>query len=350
MKITVAIACFNLENRISACLESVISQDYKDIEILVVDDHSTDRSVEVVKSIIGQHPERDFRHIVNETNQGLCSVRNISIHEAHGEAIYFMDGDDTIEPGTLSLFHKRMVETGVDVVCGSFRKTDLEGHTILTKQFPDDTIKGDFAYASYIEKHIHAFFWLPIWNNLYRLDFLRSHNIYCATHYRKHEGNLFTFKVALNAQSVSYLHDVTYNWCNVPNSITNGITKNKEFLDDFRVLIESLIDAKNDFVLSHKNQKLPSGIRFLLNYIILTQGLLKFGLESENTSKKKKKQFLRWLKGVYKDNNMNRSNIVGPYNRISYLILITPFPYTLFRFYFRHLKSFAKIIELWITK
>lgn len=349
MKITVAIACFNLENRISACLESVISQDYKDIEILVVDDHSTDRSVEVVKSIIGQHPERDFRHIVNETNQGLCNVRNISIHEAHGEAIYFMDGDDTIEPGTLSLFHKRMVETGVDVVCGSFRKTDLEGHTILTKQFPDDTIKGDFAYASYIEKHINAFFWLPIWNILYRLDFLRSHNIYCATHYRKHEGNLFTFKVALNAQSVSYLHDVTYNWCDVPSSITHGIIKNRKFLDNFRVLIESLIDAKNDFVSSHNIQILPAGIRFLLNYIILTQGLLKWGLESENISKGEKKQFLKWLRGVYRDNDMNWSNIVGPYNRVSYLILITPFPYSLFRFYFRNLKTFAKIMEQLVT-
>lgn len=345
MKITVAIACYNLEDRISVCLESVISQDYKDIEILVIDDHSTDCSVEVVNNIIGQHPERDFRHIVNETNQGLCNVRNISIHEAHGDAIYFMDGDDTIEPGTLSLFHQRMVETGVDVVCGSFRKTDLEENTILTKQFPDDTIKGDFAYASYIEKHINAFFWLPIWNNLYRLDFLRSHNIYCATHYRKHEGNLFTFKVALNASSVSYLHDVTYNWCNVPDSITNGIIRNRKFLDDFRVMIESLIDAKNNFVSYHKIQSLPAGIRFLLNYIILTQGLLKLGLQSENISKKEKKLFLKWLKELYRDNNMNLNNIVGSFNRVSFLILISPFPYALFRFYFRHLKSIVKIIN-----
>ena len=70
MKVTVAIPCFNLQDRIARCLESVIAQDYKDIEILVIDDGSTDRSVEVVKSLIATHPEREFRLIINETNLG----------------------------------------------------------------------------------------------------------------------------------------------------------------------------------------------------------------------------------------------------------------------------------------
>ena len=148
MKITVAIACYNLEDRIATCLESVISQDYNDMEILVIDDCSTDHSVEVINTMIAKHPERDFHFIVNETNLGLCQVRNISIEEAQGEAIYFIDGDDTIEMGTISLFHRRMVETGVEVVCGSFRKIDTKGNPYIIKQFPDDTIKGVFVSTS----------------------------------------------------------------------------------------------------------------------------------------------------------------------------------------------------------
>lgn len=345
MRITVAIACYNLEDLIAKCLESVSLQDYQDLEILVVDDHSTDRSVEVVNKVIKEHPERDIRLIINEENLGLCKVRNISIDEARGDTIFFMDGDDTIEPRTLSLFHKRMEETGVEVVCGSFRKTDLDGNPFIIKQFPDDTIKGDFAFATYIEKHIKGFFWLPIWNNLYRLDFLRVHDIRCSTHYRKHEGSLFTFKVALNALSVSYIHEVTYNWLNVPTSITNGIKKNKNYFEDFRAVIESVIDAKNDFESCHNNKPLPDGLRFLSNYIILTQGLLRRGLESESIGKKEKKQFLKWLRKYYRKNNMNWRNIVGPFNKVSYLILVSPFPYALFRFYFKHLKFFIAIIE-----
>jgi len=345
MKITVAIACYNLENRITECLKSVIYQDYQDIEILVIDDHSTDNSVEVVNKLINEYPEREIRLIINEHNLGLCKVRNVSVDEAQGDAIFFMDGDDTIEPGTISLFHERMEGNDVEVVCGSFRKTDIEGTVLITKQFPEGTVKGDFAFATYIEKNVKSFFWLPIWNNLYRLDFLRSHDIYCATHYRKHEGSLFTFKVALNARSVSYIHDVTYNWLNVPTSITNGIKENRKFLEDFRTVIESVIDAMAKFELCHKNQPLPDGIRFLLNYIILTQGLLRLGIESVNISKREKKQFLKWLRRLYRKNNMNQRNIVGPYNKVSYYILVSPFSYFLFRFYFKHLKTIAKIID-----
>ena len=345
MRITVAIACYNLEDRIADCLKSVIAQDFPDIEILIIDDHSTDNSVEVVRKLIKNHSEKEIRLLINEENLGLCKVRNLSIDEAQGDAVFFMDGDDTIESGTLSLFHKRMEETGVDVVCGSFRKTDYAGNTLISKQFPDDTIKGNFAFASYIEKHIKGFYWLPIWNNLYRLDFLRFHNICCASHYRKHEGSLFTFKVALYAQGVSYIHDVTYNWQNVPTSITNGIKNNKNFLGDFRAVIKSVIDAKNEFESCHSHMQLPDGIRFLSNYIILTQGLLKWGLESETIGKKEKILFLKWLRRYYRMNNMNWSNIVGHYNRISYLILMSPFPYPLFRLYFRHLKVVSNIVN-----
>lgn len=345
MKITVAIACYNLEDLILKCLESVVTQDYQDLEILVIDDHSTDNSVEVVNRLIMEYPERNFRLIINEENLGLCKVRNISIDEASGDAIFFMDGDDTIEPGTLSLFHKRMEETNVEVVCGSFRKTDCAGDALITKQFPDDTIKGDFAFASYIERNIKGFFWLPLWNNLYRLDFLRSHNIRCATHYRKHEGSFFTFQVALNARSVSYIHEVTYNWLDVPTSITHNILKNKNYFEDFRAVIESVIDVKNDFESCHNSTPLPKGIRFLYNYIILTQGLLKRGVLSEAISKIEKKQFLKWLRRYYRKNNMKLRNIEGSYNKISYLILISPFPYPLFRLYFKHLKVVSKIVN-----
>lgn len=345
MKITVAIACYNLENRITVCLESVVSQNYDDIEILVVDDCSTDGSVDVVKKLAECHPDREIRIIKNETNLGLCKVRNISIREARGEAIFFMDGDDTIEPGTISLFQRRMEETGVEVVAGSFRKTDVNGNTLLTKQFPEDTIKGDFAYSSYIEKHIRGFFWTALWNNLYRLDFLRTNNIYCATSYRKHEQCLFTFKVVIHAKSISYINDVTYNWYDNPKSITHGIKKENNFLELFHDVIVSVIDAKNNFESCNKNISLPCGVRFDLNYVILSQGYLREGMLSESISKKEKKQFLKRLRKLYRDNNMHWSNIAGPYNRASYLILVSPFPYALFRYYYRHLKSFAAIIE-----
>lgn len=341
MKITVAIPCYNLQYRISACLESVIAQDYKDLEILIIDDCSTDKSVEVIRRLIGVHPEREFRLIVNETNLGLCKVRNIAIKEAGGEALYFLDGDDTIEPGTLSLFQRRMEETNTEVVCGSYRKKDTDGNTVFVKQYPEDTIHGDYALATYITKHINSSFNLAVWNKLYRLDFLRTHNICYSINHRTYESSLFTFKAALHARHVSYIHDITYNQFIVPSSITHQ-KKDLTFLHTFQAVIQSVFDEKRDYENGHQKITHP-GLLFLLSYICLTNGKLKMAMEAD-VNKNEKKQLLRWLKGEYRNNSMKWSRIVWVYNKISYILLFSPFPYPLFRFYFCHLKTVSKIV------
>ena len=349
MKITVAIPCYNLEERIATCLESVISQDYKDVEILVIDDYSTDRSVGIVNDLITKHPEREFHFIVNDTNLGISSVRNLAIDEAKGEALFFVDGDDTIEPGTLSLFHKRMLETNVEVVCGSFRKKDFDGTTIIEKQFTEDTIKGEFAYASYIEKYVRGYFRIAVWNNLYRLDFLRSHAVSCDTNYRSYEDSMFTFRVVQNVRSISFIQDVTYNYWQYRNSFVHQKKDADLFIRTYQLIVESAFETISDFLHSKKIYSIPCGIRFVLNYICLTGGLLKFAIVSD-VSKSEKKEVLKWLRETYRSNDMNLKKISGPYNRISFLILVSPFPYSLFCFYFKHLKTIAKIVNLFTAK
>jgi len=348
MKITVAIPCYNLQDRISACLESVIVQDYKDIEILVIDDGSTDKSVEVVKSLIDLHPEREFRLIVNESNLGLPEVRNIAIKEAGGEALYYLDGDDTIEPGTLSLFQRRMEETGAEVVSGSFRRINNRGNAVFAEQYPEDTINGDFALATYLGKHIinNRTFSAGVTNKLYSLEFLRSHDICCSTDYRTYESSLFTFKVALHARKVSYIHDITYNYFIVPDSITNQ-KKDQTFIHTVQAFIQSVFDEKLDFENNHKVQITHPGLFLLLGFICLNNAKIKNVLKAD-VNKNEKKQFLRWLKKVCRRNDMRWSSIVGVYNKIIYFLLISPFPYSLLRCYYRHRKNVSRIVDYYI--
>ena len=335
-----------MQDRISICLGSVIAQDYNDIEILVIDDCSTDKSVEVINNLIEQHHEREFRLIVNEANLGLSIVRNLAIKEARGEALFFLDGDDTIERETLSLFQQRMEKTNAEVVCGSYRKKDINGNTLFVKQYPEDTIKGDFALAIYIRKYISGPFGVAVWNKLYSLDFLRSHDICCSTLYRTYESSFFTFKMALYARNVSYIHDITYNQFKVPASITHQ-KKDQTFLHTVQAVFKSVLNEKCDFENVHQEQKIHPGILFLLSNICLTNGKLKKVMEAD-IDKVEKKRFLRWLKREYRINNMKWSNIIGIYNKISYILLISPFSYSLFRFYFNHLKTTSKIVGHYI--
>lgn len=343
MKITVAIPCYNLEERIATCLESVISQDFQEMEILIIDDHSTDRSVEIVREIMVKHPEREFHFVVNETNLGINHVRNMAIDKAKGEALFFVDGDDTIEPGTLSLFHRRMEETDVEIVSGSFRVKDYNGNTYAVKQYQNETIKDGFAYSSQIENNGWRLFRVSVTNILYRLDFLRFHNIYCDIHYRIYEDSLFTFRVVQNVQSISFIQDVTYNYWQYRKSIIHQ-RKDTEFVRTYQLIVASAFESINDFSQSKNIFPIPRGIRFVFSRICLTGGLLKYAIESD-VSKNEKKEVLKWLKWIYRRNDMNLDYIVGPYNKISYLILVSPFPFSLFRFYFKHLKTIAKIVN-----
>jgi hypothetical protein len=138
--------------------------------------------------------------------------------------------------------------------------------------------------------------------------------------------------------------------------------RNRNLLADLRTMFGSLIDARNEFLYGSPlrpakgygstsrpaEQTLPPGINFLLNYVILTQGFLKDVIQSDLFSRREKRHFLKWLRKVYKENGMNKDSVVGPYNRLSYLILVSPFPYSLFRFYYRHLKTIVKIINSFI--
>ena len=346
MKITVAIPCYNLENRIGACLESVIKQDYPDVEILVIDDGSEDRSVEVVNVIISKHPERDFRFIINDKNLGLNIVRNIAIRKASGDCLFFIDGDDTIEPGTLTLFHQKMEETGAEVICGSFRKTDSEGKTILEKVLPKFNGVDDYVLASYIETFVDpqkGLFPITVWNKLYKLDFLKNHHIYCSEKHKFYEDQFFTFQVALNARSVAVLDTITYNYVQLPGSICHQ-KKGMMHTNNIYASLESVFAAYYYFKVSHVNETIPHGIVFLLNTICLTEGALYKFLSSE-VSKSEKQRFLKWLKRQYRQNNINWNDVTGFYNRVSYSLLFSPFPYPLFQCYFRHLSSIVKVVK-----
>lgn len=95
-KVSVVVPLYNCGSFIHECLTSIINQDYDDIEILVINDSSTDNSLKIVQSIAKEH--FNVRIINSPVNQGLCKTRNTGIIEASGEYIVCVDADDVIAP------------------------------------------------------------------------------------------------------------------------------------------------------------------------------------------------------------------------------------------------------------
>ena len=346
MRITVAVACLNQENKIKACLESVIEQNHDDIEILVVDDHSSDSSVEVINGVIASNPDATFRLLVHDTNMGLSHGRNTCIREASGDAILFVDGDDIMVKNTLGLLGKKMVETGADVVCGSFRTTDENGAALREYKYSETHIDENFAFSTYIEKQLKDKIWVPvtIWNKLYRLDWLREHDICCDTRYRNCDDTLFSFKVALHTKKLTVVSIISYNWVQIPNSLSHRSFSRSFLFDEMLKMKETVFDVYAEFKKRHEGRDIPRGILYLLHFLILTNGTQKNILLS-SLSAHDKKLYMKRIREKYREKHIHWHQVVGVYNKMSYLILISPFPYPLFLWYYKHLNTIARCIN-----
>ena len=127
--ISVIVPSYNVEPYLERCVQSLISQTYADLEIILVNDGSTDGTGKLCEKLT----ERDCRiKVVHKKNGGLSDARNAGIDIASGEFYSFIDGDDFIETDTYECMIAEMTDPAVSIVAGGFFVTDLEGHTVVS--------------------------------------------------------------------------------------------------------------------------------------------------------------------------------------------------------------------------
>lgn len=117
MKISVIVPCYNVEAYLPQCLESILGQSYPELEVLCVDDGSSDGTLQV----LAHYADVDSRvHVFSQENRGVSAARNLAISKAEGEGLMFVDGDDWLEPDTCACAVRAMCETGADVVMWTY--------------------------------------------------------------------------------------------------------------------------------------------------------------------------------------------------------------------------------------
>ena len=113
--VTIGIPAFRVENYIRRTMESVLSQTYLNIEFLIIDDGSDDKTLEIIESIKDSHPRGgDIRVLAHSSNLGVSETRNHIIDEAHGDYLYFVDSDDMIAPQTITLLMNQIQDKGLE--------------------------------------------------------------------------------------------------------------------------------------------------------------------------------------------------------------------------------------------
>lgn len=115
IKVSVCISVYNGEKYIIRCLNSVCSQTLDEIEIVIVNDGSSDNSLDIINRFVKEHPEKRFE-VISQENRGLCKGRSRSVKHAHGEYITFLDQDDFVEQSTYEKMFNCAEKNNVDVV------------------------------------------------------------------------------------------------------------------------------------------------------------------------------------------------------------------------------------------
>lgn len=116
--VSVVIPVYNVESYLSKCLDSLVNQSYKNIDVILVDDGSTDTSPIICDNYSAKYPNIN---VIHQKNAGVSAARNKGIDSANGKYIYFVDPDDWCELDAIEVMYNSLVESKVDLAyCGMF--------------------------------------------------------------------------------------------------------------------------------------------------------------------------------------------------------------------------------------
>ena len=208
MKYSVIIPVYNVEKYIDRCLKSIISQNYDDLEIIVIDNGSTDSSGSICDTYASEYSNISVYHI---ENHGVGSARNFGLSKARGEFIYFVDSDDYLVGNLFADFADKLV-SDLDLVVFSYYNSFEEDLTEKSRTEKSLPFKGSYDKDGFIKIFKELFLsdmLYTVWNKIYRREFLLENNL-SFEQYELGEDVRFNLDVYRNVNKIYLSQDSYY--------------------------------------------------------------------------------------------------------------------------------------------
>lgn len=232
-KVSIIVPCWGVEKYLDKCVESLVCQTLKDIEIILVDDESPDR----VPEMCDEWVKKDGRiKVVHKKNAGLGMACNSGLEVAKGEYVAFCDSDDWVEHNTYETLYSKVKEEGLDAVYSSFKFVDMDGvpltrdsitysnETFTSMTAIHEVIKG--MIASKPNRVNERQFQASAKVALYRKKLIDDNGIqFISERVIPSEDLLFNIKFLACATKISTISQKFYNYRVNPKSITHTIKK-----------------------------------------------------------------------------------------------------------------------------
>lgn len=213
--ISIIVPVYNVEFFLAKCLDSLINQTYSNIEIICINDGSTDSSLEILQ----QYKKQSSKiKIISTDNRGLASARNLGLNNASGDFLTFVDSDDWLDPETIETVYKDgfFNNPKIDVVCFGIRRVINNDKTPYRSYTSNQIRPINDSYALTLS--------VEACGKLYRRQFLLSNHI--------------MFPVGL------YYEDITFHWACI--SYANEVVTTKSIFYNYRMRDDSIMGASNN--------------------------------------------------------------------------------------------------------
>lgn len=242
-KISVIVPVYNVEKFLEKCLNSIVDQTFKDLEIICVNDGSPDNSIE----ILNRFAEKDSRiKIISQENAGLSAARNTGMQAANGDYISFVDSDDWLDLNFYEKLYEAAEKYDADIVAAGIKRVrsyKWKYHLKIDKEEVTDDLNRKFLLCDVPNK-------CYVWNKIYKLDKLKEAGL----DFEKgvcYEDRCFTANVLIRLNKIVVVPGTYYNYWTNSNSIVK--TRSPKKIQDAQYTKDKMMSIlkENNINLDH---------------------------------------------------------------------------------------------------
>ena len=245
IKVSVIVPVYNVEKFIDKCLNSLVKQSLKEIEIIVVNDGTKDNSQKIIDKYVKKYPDKIKSYIKENGGQG--SARNYGLKKASGEYIGYVDSDDFVEKDMYKKLYNKAKENNYDiVVCGNYNVSE------------DYQNKNIDAFINNYNTDLENIFFgkMAVLNKIYKRDILIKNKL----EFKEkvwYEDLAFTLKAIMNSNTFAFIDEPLYDYLIREGSTMNNsnVQRNLEILDAFNDILS--------YIQHNKKEEYFSKIEFL---------------------------------------------------------------------------------------
>lgn len=261
-KLSIIVPVYNVEKYLSKCLESLIKQTLKDIEIICVNDGSMDNSLAILK----EFASKDSRiRIIDNQHQGVAKTRNTGIEQSTGEYIGFVDSDDYIDIDFFEKLYNSATKSNSDIAIASILKHKNFFNIYNAKYTKEETAITIQDKIKLCEDKKHFFFYA--WNKIYHSGFIKENNIKFSEG-QIYEDVMFAIKALYYSNKIISVYGTKYHYIEHENSLTKYKDKTGEKEHDLIKAyseLQEFCNSKNIEIPERLNYYTKENFGFILN-------------------------------------------------------------------------------------